>query len=354
MRDLHWRWNFNTGQFDFVENNPRQHYEPLLKHVHRPTLVIDIGLVDVQKLSAYANRVVETAQTSGIRFDQIVFDSTLDPMLDHAAKAQILDQFARSKGIKTYLSVGRFSVSTHPDLVEIIYPSWLFVFKKQALPGWQNRQRTHAFSCLNRRPSSHRLLLYTKIKQRGLLDRFIYSFYDRCPYHDVAIRADQYRDLAKMTSPEQIKLCLENLRDFPISWQEETLGENDHTINHAAYTASWCNIVTETSDVEPFTSEKIWKPIAAGQLFLIAGSQHTAAWLRGLGFHTFDDHYDSEIDLDRRLEIIVDTVYHYRDHAADWWHSNRFHIEHNYHWFHSGNVEKNLLDPIIKQLNHKY
>jgi hypothetical protein len=354
MQDLHWRYNFNTSKFEFIENDPRQHYEPLLRQVHVPTLVVDINLVPAADLVRYATDVLDQATAAQIRFQQIIFDGTQDPVTDYDAKTKLLDQFARKKGILIYLALSQFSLSTHAHLREINYPSWLFVFKKQSLPRWNQRERSHSFSCLNRNPSFHRLILYTKIKQRGLLDRFIYSFYDRCPYRGHPITARQYRGLADVVGQETAELCLQNLRDFPVSWAGENLGQNDHTIDHPAYQDAWCNIVTETSGVISFTSEKIWKPIAAGQLFLIAGAPGTLAWLRELGFHTFDDHYDLKINLASRFDLMVDVVERHQEDTRAWWHANRSHIEYNYHWFHSGNVEKSLLDPVISQLNHKY
>lgn len=354
MQDLHWRYNFNTAQFDFVENNPQQHYEPLLKHVQIPTLVIDINLVPAKDLLTYATDVLDKAYADQIRFQQIVFDGTQDPVLDYDIKTQILDRFAREKGIPIYLAMSQFSLAKHKYLVEINYPSWLFVFKKQTLPTWSNKERQYSFSCLNRNPTFHRLVLYTKIKQRGLLNKFIYSFYDRCPYQGHPITAYQYRGLADFVGKETADLCFQSLQDFPLSWAGEVLGDNDHSINHPAYRDTWCNIVTETSALVSFTSEKIWKPIAAGQMFLIAGAPNTTAWLKGLGFHTFEDHYDGKINLASRFDLLVDVIDQHRDDARAWWQANRFHVEHNYHWFHSGNVEKSLLDPVINQLNHKY
>jgi hypothetical protein len=230
----------------------------------------------------------------------------------------------------------------------------LFVFKKQSLPEWNPKERSHAFSCLNRNPTFHRLILYTKIKQRNLLDRFIYSFYDRCPYQGHPVTSYQYRGIERFVGEGEADLCRQNLQDFPLSWAGETLGANDHTISHPAYQDAWCNVVTETSAVVSFTSEKIWKPIAAGQLFLIAGAPGTAAWLKSIGFHTFDDHYDLKINLSTRFDLLVDVIDRHQDDARAWWHANRFHIEHNYHWFRSGNVEKSILEPMINQLNHKY
>lgn len=354
MQDLHWRYNFNTAEFDFVENNPRQHYEPLLKHVHVPTLVIDINLVKTQDLQKYITDVIDRASASMIRFNQIIFDGTQDPFFDYKAKVSTLERFAQNKGIPCYLSLSQFDLQHHTHLKEINYPSWLFVFKKQSLPEWNNQPRTHAFSCLNRNPTFHRLVFYTMIKQRGLLDKFVYSFYDRCPYQGHKITAYQYRGLENLIGQELAEQCMNSIQDFPISWNSETLGDNDHSISHPAYQDAWCNIVTETSALVSFTSEKIWKPIAAGQLFLVAGAPGTCAWLRKLGFHTFNDDYDLKQNFSSRFEMVADQVLDHAENTQEWWQQNKFHIEHNYHWFRSGNVEKTLLDPIVNQLNHKY
>lgn len=353
MQDLHWRYNFNTSQFDFVENNPNQHYEPLLKHVSVPTLVIDINLVRAHELGDYLERVLHLALENKIKFDQIIFDGTQDPVTEYDLKTKTLDDFGRSYGIKCFFALSQFDLNTHPHLIEINYPSWLFVFKRQSRIEFSNHDRSKAFSCLNRNPSFHRLIFYTMIKQRGLLDKFIYSFYDRCPYQGHLVNPSQYRMLEQYIDRNLAQSCLANLQDFPISWHGETLGENDHSVKHPAYQDAWCNIVTETSATVSFTSEKIWKPMAAGQMFLVVGFPGTTAWLKKLGFHVFDDHYDAETDLANRLTSIVDLIQQHQDDAGSWWKANRFHIEHNYHWLHSGNVEKNLLYPIVNQLNHK-
>lgn len=351
MQDLHWRYNFNTGEFDFVENNPQQHYEPLLKHVHRPTLVIDINLVPAQDLERYATEVLDQASASMIRFDQIIFDGTQDPVNDYQEKVKILDTFARAKGIKVYLALSQFDLQSHKHLKEINYPSWLFVFKKQNLPEANFGNRQYDFSCLNRNPTFHRLIFYTLIKQAGLLDQFIYTFYDRCPYQGFKMTPHHYRNIRSFVSAELYNQCLDSLSDFPVSWAGEQQGINDHTINHPAYRDTWCNVVTETSAVVSFTSEKIWKPIAAGQLFLIVGAPGTTSWLKQLGFYTFNDEYDLKHNLSSRLEMIVQRVQEQSQDPRAWYQANRFQIEHNYHWFRSGNVEKSILEPLVSQLN---
>ena len=66
---------------------------------------------------------------------------------------------------------------------------------------------------------------------------------------------------------------------------------------------------TEVSGSQIFFSEKTWKPLRAGQLFLIWGQPGLVDQLRKLGFNVFDqyiDHsYDLEIDNTVRLKKCV-------------------------------------------------
>ena len=143
-----------------------------------------------------------------------------------------------------------------------------------------------------------------------------------------------------------------NVDDFPLSWLEEVLGgNNDHTFTHAAFADTWCNVVTETSVFCPYASEKIWKPIASGQIFLAVAHPFMLDWLKSFGFHVFDEQYDVELDLLKRITMVVDTIKKHSEDPQQWWIENKFLIEHNYHLFHSGNVERQILDPLVSLLN---
>jgi hypothetical protein len=81
-------------------------------------------------------------------------------------------------------------------------------------------------------------------------------------------------------------------------------------ITHPAYSDSYINLVTETI-VYPtlFVTEKTWKPIVAGQLFLVLGCQHIIGYLRDCGVDVFADiidhkYYDNESDWQVRLTRI--------------------------------------------------
>lgn len=350
---MHYRFNFNIQHFNVVEDNSLQHYEPLLKHVHVPTLVIDIYLVEAKNLVQYVYEVLELAHKEDIKFDQIIFDATLDPLNEYIEVVRILNLFAKHKSLKCFLALSQFDLRSHTHLTEINYPAWLFVFKKQKFLSWSESDKSYEFSCLNRNPTWHRLLFYSMIKQAGLLDNFVYSFYDKCPYQGRSLSPSRYSLLRNISGETWYQRCLQNINDFPISWDNEILGNNDHSINHDAYTNTWCNVVTESSATAPFTSEKIWKPIAAGQLFLVIGAPGTTKWLNTIGINTFSDSYDNEKNVVTRFTKVIEVICEHVEDPRAWWMQNKDAIRHNYEHFHSGNIENMLLEPIINQLNHK-
>jgi hypothetical protein len=80
-----------------------------------------------------------------------------------------------------------------------------------------------------------------------------------------------------------------------------------------ANTDAYIHLVTETTVIPKiFVSEKTWKPIAAGQLFLIFGNPGIVSYLRNCGVDVFDDivdhSYDSIVDWQCRLHAIHDQI----------------------------------------------
>ena len=206
MQDLHWRYNFHTDQFDFVENNINQTYQPLLQNVTVPTLVIDINLVDSNNLSQYYYRVLDKCIENNIVYSQIIFEHTQDPVLDYLEKCKILENLSKTSGIKSYFAHVRFNAVQHQHLSEIVYPNQIILHRRRGKPPLI-ANRTHGFSCLNRNPSMHRLLFYTLIKQANLLDKFIFTFYDRCPYNGFKYGPNQYRQLRSFIDEKLYNQC---------------------------------------------------------------------------------------------------------------------------------------------------
>jgi hypothetical protein len=78
---------------------------------------------------------------------------------------------------------------------------------------------------------------------------------------------------------------------------------------------SYLNIVLETyaDQNQSFISEKVFKPIRGGQLFLVQGAAGTIDCLRKLGFDVFDDfinhdYYDNDPDWRRRTDLMLEVL----------------------------------------------
>ena len=93
---------------------------------------------------------------------------------------------------------------------------------------------------------------------------------------------------------------------------------NDHSLVVSEhFTNSYCNIVLETHfDADQsggtLVSEKTFKPIKNGQLFVVAGPAGTLADLRTCGYRTFDsvidNSYDNEINNTQRWLMLKETI----------------------------------------------
>ena len=306
---------------------------PLLLKCKQPTLFVYINMKSFNEIATISNQLLD----EHAYIKQIVFDHSADPIHDRLLSNK-LNTWATDKSICSFLLTSEFQTSTHSVLTEIVYPGWLFAFKNQKLPDLTQDNKQYRYSCLNRNPSWHRLLFYTLLKKHNQLSNTIYTFYAKDPYNNNRITYGNKKDFGEYRSES-----MNNIQDFPISWiAYDTQGTNDHGILHDAYTIAECNIVTEsTMDVE-FTSEKTWKPIASGQCFHIAGSVGTNAWLRSFGLETFDNVYDSTTNTITRLEQLVNQL----DGNSMWTAENLDKIKHNYDLFHSGEIEKTILNPL--------
>lgn len=107
------------------------------------------------------------------------------------------------------------------------------------------------------------------------------------------------------------------------SRQSQQLEDLDHMVYipknhyHPAWTQSYLNLVLE-STITSFghTTEKVWLPIIAGQLFLVYGNPGVISVLRDQGVDVFDDlfdhdHYDRELDPMLRAKKVLDVLQHF-------------------------------------------
>lgn len=222
------------------------------------------------------------------------------------------------------------------------------------------KSRPGLVSCLNRNSNSHRLYLYYRLLQKPYINEIMLSMHGlTCPY------SGEYRDLdtnlAYQTLPIEIKEKLKTINlhkeAFPgDSGNTPAIAGNpgDHSWQHPAYTDYYLNIITESGIGVPFFSEKTFKPLAAGQLFLMVNGFDSIDGLRHLGFETFDTDFDNHVydhmrgtfvDRIDQMLLLLDSKY---SNIADIYHNNKQAIQHNQTYALSSQFTEDLLKPLRK------
>ena len=193
----------------------------------------------------------------------------------------------------------------------LFYPYWYYKTQKNfSTPIATQTPKQYQVSCLNHRPRFHRKANFVKLHSKSYRGQMFIKILPN--------------DLDMTTRPDDYELDLDTIA----KWQKisESLPQEhianiwDHCQDNTnrAYDDSYINLVTESTVLpQVFITEKTWKAIASGQLFLILGNAGSVDCLRKLGVDTFDDlinhdYYDRESDWQKRLnklhEILDDIV----------------------------------------------
>ena len=167
--------------------------------------------------------------------------------------------------------------------------------------------KIHEFLYLNKATRPHRVKLYNKLKDAGVLNNSIHTF-------------------TMLTNPVR----LEKKYELPgIDPEDYPRFGKDQDIYELPYVDTVCSIVSETNDndYEVFMTEKIWKPIIAQHIFIVHGNYLYLQKLREIGFKTFgnyfDESYDLEQDPNKRINKIVSLCKELKDPSTEPKHGNR-------------------------------
>lgn len=173
--------------------------------------------------------------------------------------------------------------------------------------------RPKHFLSFNRRAHEHRQIFAAQIVARGLLDRFHLS---------MSVPAEGRYSPKEMPLAEWQRLFPTIKSDLALLNQRTpiTVDADEFKTNHAfthvvfPYRESYINVVTETQFLDPhdellFLSEKVYKPMANYQPFIVLGCRHTLKILREQGYATFapfiDESYDNEPDDYVRMKMVL-------------------------------------------------
>lgn len=220
--------------------------------------------------------------------------------------------YSKVLGSKFLYATSNYSYfrSNHDNIV--YYPYYFFDFLY--VPGLTKydikSKRPYKLQCLNLNPWVHRTINYLEMSKKPWFSECKFSFNWTLKLDNVdttPIGANTLHDLPEPESDE-IKRRLAN-NTIPIFLEDWKHMNNPITSNQCfVHRDCYIDYVTENSVNQEFITEKTWKPIFSGQLFLILGSKGIIAYLRKIGIDTFDDiidhSYDQVEDLRTKISMI--------------------------------------------------
>ena len=220
----------------------------------------------------------------------IIFDECTNPeLISQSARSRLdLDQIKRPY----YILTSNFNFKNY-------FPFWEIWTGQQAY-SLSDKTKTHRVSCLMGTEWNHRKLMYLALSKQSWFDSMIFSYGNRQRYDDWdnQLTVQEKQEFEQLPNPQQ--------------WvQDDASHEIDLTVNHPAYQSAWVNLVVETSvnTQTPILSEKTFKPISVGQMFITFSAPGSIEYLRSRGYDVFDDiinhSYDDEIDVRKRCDMIV-------------------------------------------------
>jgi len=207
---------------------------------------------------------------------------------------------------------------------------------------YKNKTALKTFNILQKRPRGHRIWIFQKLVEHGLLDSCEASM----NYFDIKDtyfegKAMSLEDYQKIVSLLPLQPC-----ENPVDYNEQNFMSGDGgiyvlLINHLTMLRTYCTVVSEASfgesELSCFLSEKTFKPIACQHPFIIAGSKNSLKHLHAMGYKTFegaiDESYDS-LDTWQRLDAIIKTMLKIENLSHSerdvWYNSTAAIVDHNY------------------------
>lgn len=168
-------------------------------------------------------------------------------------------------------------------------------------PTKKNFEKEKDFLILNRRFTLGKYKLLKRLKDRGLLDKTIYTILS------IHNELDGINEFEPVTLKNDIASVEDVLND------DEYL----YRLNTDSFFKTKVNVVAETflehrnrerfADIVHIT-EKTWKPIYMGVPFVISATNKHIERLHQFGFKTFDSVIDEDYDLEEDIDVKLDKI----------------------------------------------
>ena len=262
------------------------------------------------------------------RFDTIILDASHNPMDDiKAFRGRVQTFIDKHKNKKV--------IVLSDDANEQYYTSYFHLPYSQLVYPIEEKPITYKFSCLNSVPKMHRLITLNKIYQHNLQDSVLHSFlWDKQEHSRNHLQTEYWKqDLINYTDEYDVLLLMKHTKLNDIG-RQSSLYVNDHSVSSPAYNETALHVITESSCVRLFFSEKTWKPIYSGQLFLSINAPGSIKKLEQFGFDVFrdliDHSYDEETDLVKRVNSCVSEIGRLNDNIIDIYHHTALRRKNNF------------------------
>jgi len=256
-----------------------------------PKIVLDDEwLIDVDKIESLKQYSKVVLDFSSEHWGDVVYD-IYDSLTKHGINFVLL-------------SYNPLDHNTRPCL--FFFPHWYHWGRKSFRKVTVNHgSKKYTWGCLNANPRPHRIFNYLYSRSKSYFDQAYFTMYNRD--EDDEVFAKSTLDADSLAEWDIVKQTLPHGKVLGITYNNFI--SPDTVIDLPAITDAYINLVTETTVISNvFVTEKTWKPISSGQLFLILGNPGTIAHLRSLGVDVFDDvvdhSYDSEPDWKNRIRMI--------------------------------------------------
>jgi hypothetical protein len=119
---------------------------------------------------------------------------------------------------------------------------------------------------------------------------------------------------------DEYNCCHSYIQEFYLNWSPMILDELPENFSQKTvysniiehYSSTFFSVISETSLVNCFITEKIYKPIANLHPFILIGPPGILTLLRSKGYQTFpemfNESYDSELDPVKRINLVLDEI----------------------------------------------
>ena len=266
----------------------------------------------------------------------------------------LIDEFIQRNGIrKEYFyyitNSGRAHIDVNHYHMNVFMPrNYRQFYEHASLPtSYVVEPKQRRFLCFNYALHAHRVWFYIMLHDQGVLENSYwsmplqwreYQFMQRIEYFKQGSTGQQVQETLAI-SQEQIASAEQLL---PLTADPDYSREYQDSNPHAPqlYADSLVSIITETHFFQNtlHLTEKTFKPISFLHPFIMVSTAGSLAYLKGLGFKTFDsiwdESYDQEQDPVQRLiklkELILTINNFSQDQLLEAQHKIKPIVEHNY------------------------